>query len=1258
MAQKNIMSNLLKSKFILGFMIVLALTVGVASVSKAATTTDCSNYTFTKSLMKGSKGAEVTCLQTKLGMSTVTGNYGNLTFAAVKAFQKDHSISPINGKVGPKTRAALNATTTPVVPPVTPPGTVVNPTGPLSVALAIDNPSAGNIVAGQAAADLAHYTFTGAGTLNQVTLQRTGISSNSDIKNTYLFDGVTRISDSASVNTNGVISFNNLNYAISGTKTISVKADIDVNAVGTIGVTMTAYTVSGSTTPTTVSLAGNQMYAVSATMATIQLPSGVITPANTTVNAGTNGFVLWSAPVNVGLRAVVLKSMAFQIIGSAPTDALANVKLYNNGTQIGTASAVSPLGYITFDMSAAPVTLQTGSATLEVRGDVVKGSSRTISLALQNAADFLVADSQLGVNIIATNIPKTAGTITINAGSVTVTSDPTFSATTITGGVTNATLARYSFKAYGEDVKISYLDVTPSVSLDNVSIYANGGQVSGNTQTYVLGGSRLHFTLGSSLIIPANTTVSVEVRADTKYGGINLTSGTIAVTLNGYSNNAQGVNSSMLSTVPATDQAGPSLSVGTGTNFVLSKSSGFVSQNIVSNTANQKVGSYTITAGSYEGVHITNIDVDLSASTLPVTSMSNLYIKYGSTTSTPVGSPQATANNFPVDITVPTSGNVVIDVYADIGSSTTVTNTGNTQAITKTTNTPAANGSSAIAASGTVVLTGTPTTGQNTVVTIGGYNTQLAETTAQSLVQQATALVALINANSNVNGLVTASNVGGTSATITLTANTAGVGGNSISLAKTNGSGITATVSGATLSGGTAAGSNTAQVDYLTPAGVEIGDIFTAGIGSTTVSYTAGAATVGDVVAGLMAAWNGNATLYAVAHASNGTTQVNLTATTAGLAGAFTSVASAANGSHSSTGMAITTTLSLSATGTTSNSTVTSSPTLLAGQAMTVSAGTLTVGSVITTSSPVQQYVIGGTTTPIATYSFTSSAGSAIIDEMRFTSTVSGGNSPLSTLSVNGGASQTVVNGGTTALTNLNIPVPSGYLATNVPVTATWNAVGLGNQPTYQTAYITLTYLKYHVGNTTTIVDPTASVSSNTMMAVASFPTVTVAQPTGALLQAGTNVEAIDVTYSAPSSGPVTVNSFELTTTQSIGTGGTFTFRTGTSYPFVVKDKQGNVITNVNTSSNFGSADGSGSNVVTFTNGYKIEAGQQETFHVYVPVNALTAGSTSLPNIYMNTKLATGSNFVWTDASGTLSTTTAGTTYLLNFPTTTSSVHN
>ena len=1254
MAQKNIMSNLLKSKFILGFMIVAIMLVGVVSLAPLAKA-DCSLGSTT--LKYGQRSAAVTCLQTYLNVSPATGYFGKLTLAAVKAFQTNNSPLKADGLVGKGTKAIIIAGGTTPTPnndlcpngmtlasncTVLPNGNPVNPTGPLTVSLATDNPVANNIVAGQAAADLAHFAFSGSGTLNQVTLQRTGISANTDLKNVYLFDGVVRISDSASVNTNGVISFNNLNFAISGTKVISVKADIDVNAVGTIGVTMTSYAVTGGTA-NTVSLQGNQMYAVSATLATIALPSGAITPANTTVNAGTNGFVLWSAPVNVGLRAVVLKSMAFQLIGSAPTDALANVKLYNNGTQIGTASAVSSLGYITFDMSLAPVTLQTGSATLEVRGDVVKGSSRTISLSLQNASDFLVADSQLGVNIIATNIPKAAGTVTINSGSVTVTTDPSFNTTTITGGVTNATLAKYSFKAYGEDVKISYLDVTPSVSLDNVSIYANGGQVSGNTQTYVLGGSRLHFTLGSSLIIPANTTVSVEVRADTKYAGVNLTGGTIAVTLQGYSNNAQGINSSTLSTVPSTDQAGPSLSVGTGTNFVLAQSSGFVSQYIVSNTANQKVGSYTITAGSFEGVHITNVNVDLSVSTLPVTSMSNLYIKYGTTTSTPVGSPQAGANNFSVDITVPTSGNVVIDVYSDIGSSTTVTNSLNTQTLVDSTNTPPAAGVQASSAS---VFAGTSAAGTASITVNGHLVTATTDTTA---ILSATAIVNALNSDSTIASGWVASN-GGT-ATVTLTRILAGTAGNFTVVTSTTGTGNTFTTAVSPTVNGT---NNTAQIDWLTPANVEIGDIFTAGIGSTSVSFTATVGSVANVTAGLTAAWNANGTLYAIAHAADATTKVTLTAVAGNTA--FAAVSSAANGSHSSTGMAIITTLSVAATGVTSTSTVASSPATLAGQTMTVAAGTLTVGSVITTSSPVQQYVIGGTTGPLATYSFTASAGTAIIDELRFTSTVSGG-APLSTISVNGSPAQTVVNSGTTALTNLNISVPSGYLATNVPVTGTWNAVGLGNQTTYQTTSITLVYMKYHVGNTTTIVNPTTSVSSNTFMAVAAYPTVTVAQPSGILIQATTNTEAIDVTFSAPSSGPVTVNSFEINTTQSIGTGGTFTFLTGTSNPFVVKDSQGNTISNVATSSNFASTAG-GSGVITFTNGYQIQAGGSQTFHIYLPVNAATAGSTSLPNLYMNTKLVTGSNFVWTDTSGTLSTTTSGTSYLLNFPTATSSVHN
>ena len=1243
-------------------MIVAIFFVGVVALQPAkASAADC---TITKSLKYGMKGAEVTCLQEKLSVTPVTGYFGKVTKAAVIAFQKDKGL-PMTGLFGSMSLAKLGTVSVGTFPAgctsatgfssttglpcsgavVTtfPAGctsatgfssttglpcstTPVVTSGPLAVSLALDNPAAGNIVAGQAIADLAHFSFSGTGTLSQVTLQRGGISSNSDLTNVYLFDGVTRVSDAASVNTNGVITFSNLNLAVSGMKVLSVKADIASAAAGTISVTMTSYTVTGGTA-NVVSIKGNEMYAVAATMATVAV--GAVTPSNTTVNAGTNSFVLWSAGTTVGLRAVNLKSMAFQMIGSAPTDALANVKLYKNGTVISTASAVNSLGYLTFDMSAAPVEMLTGTTTLEVRGDIVKGSSRTISLALQNVSDMMVADSQLGVNISTTGIPKVAGTISVNSGSVTVTLDPTFSATTVTGGVTNVTIAKYNFKAYGEDVKISYLDVTPSRNIDNVAIYANGGQVSGNIQSYT--GTKLHFTTGSSLIIPAGSTVVVEVKADTKAAGVNMTNGSILVTLNGYSNNAQGVTSSTLSTVPSSDQASTSLAIGGGT-LALAQTSAFApSQTIIANTANQKIGSFTVSSGTYEGVHITNLAFALTG-TLPVTNLSNMYIKYDSTSSTPV-TPQATSNNFPVDITLAVNASKTVDVYADVGNLATITNTNTTPETMAVNNaaTPAANGAAAVRASGTVILGGTPTTGQNTVVTISSYNTQLAETTGQTLIQQATALVALINANSNVNGLVVATNVGGSSATITLTANTAGVAGNSITLAKTVGTGMTATVSGATLAGGAAAGANTAQISTLTPANVEIGDIFTAGVGSTTVSFTATAATVANVTAGITSAWNLNATLAAIATAADGTTVVNLTAMVSGTAGAFTAISSTSNGVHSAIGLTVITTASLSATGTTSNSTVTSSPATLAGQTMTIATGALATTGTITSSSPAAQFVIGGTTGALATYNFKASNGTAIIDELTFTVTASAG-APVSTITV-GGVTMPV-NGSSVLVSGLSLSIPVSYSGTNVPVTVAWNKVGLNAQASAQTASITLETVKYHVGNTTTT-DTAPSVPSNTMYAVASKPTLSSTATTSSIVL-GEN-KLYDITIAADTADDVQINTLVFTntlTTASANIGSLAprlaigsTTLTGTGY----------------------SCSGTTTVTCAFPNNYIITKGTSVTFSLYGTVSG-TLGSAATTSL--TTSLAASSNFSWTDVAGNGSAITGGnTTYFLNYPT-------
>ncbi len=75
-----------------------------------------SGYSFTKTLKLGSRGADVSALQTVLvskGLLTMPagvamGYYGSLTVSAVKAYQASKGISTV-GQVGPATRAALNA---------------------------------------------------------------------------------------------------------------------------------------------------------------------------------------------------------------------------------------------------------------------------------------------------------------------------------------------------------------------------------------------------------------------------------------------------------------------------------------------------------------------------------------------------------------------------------------------------------------------------------------------------------------------------------------------------------------------------------------------------------------------------------------------------------------------------------------------------------------------------------------------------------------------------------------------------------------------------------------------------------------------------------------------------------------------------------------------------------------------------------------------------------------------------------------------
>ena len=93
---------------------------GGGSVSSASTGSTggkvlgAATFNFNNNLHIGMKNDEVKQLQIRLATegffkANPTGYFGTVTFAAVKAYQTAHNITPATGFVGPLTRTALNS---------------------------------------------------------------------------------------------------------------------------------------------------------------------------------------------------------------------------------------------------------------------------------------------------------------------------------------------------------------------------------------------------------------------------------------------------------------------------------------------------------------------------------------------------------------------------------------------------------------------------------------------------------------------------------------------------------------------------------------------------------------------------------------------------------------------------------------------------------------------------------------------------------------------------------------------------------------------------------------------------------------------------------------------------------------------------------------------------------------------------------------------------------------------------------------------
>lgn len=567
-------------------------------------------------------------------------------------------------------------------------GPVVTASG-VTVSLSANTPAAASVVASQALAPFTSVNLTAANdgsvTLKSIKFKKTGIASDSTLSNVYLYDGNTRLTDGSSLS-NGYVNFSGANLVTipaGQTKTLTVKADIAGTASsGNIGLSLAEATdviSTGATVSGSFPINGNTMslFAKPADMAGVALSAGAM--ATSPIKAGTTNAVIWAANANITNKPVDFKYLNLQQIGSIHNDDLANFAIYVDGIKAGTGTLNSSNELI-FDLNSKAYRMNTGNHVIEVKADIVKGSSRTFSLQMQSAANAVFTDTNYNVNV-APSATVNGTSYNISSGSVTVTADSTFNATEIVKSASNATLAKFTMKAWGEDVKINTLKATIDLGgtssatvtegMNDVAIYVDGTQV-GSSQSFTVGASAdpaakdLSFGSNNLFTIPAGKQVVVEVRGSLSLDNSATTLTSVKTDLALGSNNAQGVTSYTTLSVPGVVVTGKILNIVSGS-VTVAKNGALQDMNVSKNSQKVRIGSYILSAGSAEGVIISNLKVGVTATEVGggtnviMDNISNLYV---SENTTPV-QPQAT-NDFNVNLTVAANATKVIDVYADM----------------------------------------------------------------------------------------------------------------------------------------------------------------------------------------------------------------------------------------------------------------------------------------------------------------------------------------------------------------------------------------------------------------------------------------------------------------------------------------------------------------------------------------------------------------------------------------------------------------
>lgn len=674
----------------------------------------------------GSSGADVRALQQWLngqGFQVAAsgagspGNeseyFGSLTRAALAKWQAANSVSPAVGYFGPITRSRISSV---AGAPAPAPGApqLPAPSSGLAVRLASDNPVAGSLISssGSAAARvpvLAVNLTAGVASgiaVNELRFNKTGVLSDSSISGAYIVENGQVLAQYNSI-ASGVISFSGLALNIAAGQTRRLELAIDpasgLSAGNTVGFAMSAaanvMAIDASGNAVSASgafpLNGNTFTVTSVSnpsLATLTIASSSI---GTEVTAGTNNNLVGAWNFTVSNSKVWLKALKLTVIGSANKTDLRNVVLKVNGNQVGsTLAQVVSNGVASFDASANPGSMNTGSNNIQLFADIAGSPSFNFQFEILNAYDVLAVDSQYNVPVSAASNVGTQ--VSIKTGSITVSQATDTPTGNVAAGQSAITLAKFSVFAGGESIRVKFLGVgldfvgrTSGTSIDKIFknlalIDDAGGQLGTTINTLSTGGDSTKTTCTNTAasnssssyrscfgntsspinyVIPANTTRVLSLQGDLQSDATGeFTSVTGLLTSN--TDNLQGLTSSQLASSASVNGAARTLA---SASLTTAKNTALGDQTLAKNATGLRIGSYALSASSAEGVTVNNMSIVVNGGSWSNARLMVGGVQFGNTQGTVASGTTYSFSGTPFSVSA--GQTKYVDVYADSLSS-------------------------------------------------------------------------------------------------------------------------------------------------------------------------------------------------------------------------------------------------------------------------------------------------------------------------------------------------------------------------------------------------------------------------------------------------------------------------------------------------------------------------------------------------------------------------------------------------------------